>query len=63
MTTNLIRATSLQIDAGTATSVSCYGRSSWESYEKILEALGRPQRVRVTYDRGDLEIMSPSANP
>lgn len=30
----------------------------WEGYEKILEVVGeRP--VRVTYDRGDLELMSP----
>ena len=32
---------------------------SWEAYEKILEALGE-RRIRITYDRGDLEFMSPS---
>lgn len=30
----------------------------WESYEKIVDALNE-QHVRVTYDRGDLELMSP----
>jgi Uma2 family endonuclease len=35
-------------------------QSSWEEYERLLEDLvGRPG-VRVTYDRGRLEIMSPS---
>src|SRR5438552_1788871 len=32
----------------------------WQAYEKMLEAIGdRP--IRVTYDRGNLELMSPSA--
>lgn len=32
---------------------------SWETYERLLEELdNRP--IRLTYDRGDLEIMSPS---
>jgi Uma2 family endonuclease len=30
----------------------------WEAYEKIVEALSE-QHVRTTYDRGDLELMSP----
>jgi Uma2 family endonuclease len=30
----------------------------WEGYEKILEAVAE-SHVRVTYDRGDLELMSP----
>jgi Uma2 family endonuclease len=30
----------------------------WEGYEKILEVIGE-RHVRVTYDRGDLELMSP----
>src|SRR4051794_38223768 len=33
--------------------------TNWQTYEKVLEAVGdRP--VRVTYDRGDLELLSPS---
>ena len=32
---------------------------SWESYEELLKLLG-DQRVRLTYDRGSLELMSPS---
>lgn len=34
-------------------------RVTWEGYESILEAL-REQRVFVTYNRGALELMSPS---
>lgn len=35
-------------------------QASWEEYERLLDDLtGRPG-VRVTYDRGRLEIMSPS---
>lgn len=30
---------------------------SWESYEKLLQALGE-RHLRVTYDQGDLEIMT-----
>jgi Uma2 family endonuclease len=31
---------------------------NWQTYEKILEAIGnRP--VRITYDRGNLELISP----
>jgi Uma2 family endonuclease len=30
----------------------------WEGYEKILEVIGE-RHIRVTYDRGDLELMSP----
>jgi Uma2 family endonuclease len=30
----------------------------WEGYEKILEVIGG-RHIRVTYDRGDLELMSP----
>ena len=31
---------------------------SWEAYGKFLEAIGE-NHVRVTYDRGRLELMSP----
>src|SRR4051794_34561807 len=31
----------------------------WEGYETILAIVG-DQAVRLTYDRGDLELMSPS---
>jgi Uma2 family endonuclease len=38
-------------------------QSSWEEYDRLLEDLvGRPG-VRVTYNRGRLEIMSPSPEP
>ncbi|HWG46587.1 MAG TPA: Uma2 family endonuclease [Gemmataceae bacterium] len=30
----------------------------WDAYEKIVDALNE-QHVRVTYDRGDIELMSP----
>jgi hypothetical protein len=30
----------------------------WDVYEKIVDALNE-EHVRVTYDRGDLELMSP----
>ena len=32
---------------------------SWQAYEKILDAIG-DQPIRLTFDRGKLEIMSPS---
>ena len=31
----------------------------WEGYETMLRLVGN-QRIRMTYDRGDLELMSPS---
>ncbi|HEY0796927.1 MAG TPA: hypothetical protein VGD64_14235 [Acidisarcina sp.] len=34
---------------------------SWETYERLLEDIG-DGHVRLTYDQGRLEIMSPS-NP
>jgi Uma2 family endonuclease len=34
---------------------------SWEQYEKLLDAFSK-RRFRHTYDRGTLEIMSPSPN-
>jgi Uma2 family endonuclease len=33
---------------------------TWREYEKLLEALGDNSNVRVSYDSGRLEIMSPS---
>lgn len=32
---------------------------SWRDYERILEGIGDRSRIRVTYDRGTLELMSP----
>lgn len=32
---------------------------SWDTYEKLLEAFGEHRAVRVTYDRGVLELMVP----
>lgn len=32
---------------------------SWQSYEKILEALGEHRSARLTYDQGTLEITMP----
>jgi Uma2 family endonuclease len=34
---------------------------SWEEYEQLLADLGDSNAVRVSYDRGRLEIMSPSS--
>ncbi len=34
---------------------------SWRTYESILHEAGDHSRIRLTYDRGWLEIMSPSA--
>ena len=31
----------------------------WETYERLLDEAG-DQPIRLTYDRGDLEIMTPS---
>lgn len=33
---------------------------SWDAYEKLVEAFGETPRVRLTYDRGVLDIMVPS---
>ena len=33
--------------------------SSWNEYERLLEDLNDHPHLRVTYDRGTLEIMSP----
>jgi Putative restriction endonuclease len=35
----------------------------WDGFEAILEAVGDQPAVRPTYDRGDLELMSPSIDP
>lgn len=32
----------------------------WDAYEKMLDAFAGKRGVRLTYDRGDLEIMAPS---
>jgi len=34
---------------------------SWETYERLLEERGDSRVPRLAYDRGDLEIMSPSS--
>lgn len=36
-------------------------QSTWEEYERLLEDLAGWPGMRVTYDRGRLEVMSPSA--
>jgi Uma2 family endonuclease len=33
----------------------------WEGYEAMLAMVGDRSSIRVTYDRGDLELMSPSS--
>jgi Uma2 family endonuclease len=33
---------------------------NWETYEQLLEVFEERPRIRLTYDRGDLEIMVPS---
>jgi Uma2 family endonuclease len=33
---------------------------SWQTYERLLAELGECSSLRLTYDRGSLEIMSPS---
>ena len=35
---------------------------SWEEYEQLLADLGDSNTVRVSYDRGRLEIVSPSSS-
>jgi len=34
--------------------------AGWEQYEKFLEAVGERPGIRITYDRGNLEIMTTS---
>src|SRR4051794_4939090 len=34
----------------------------WEGYEGLLKIVGDRCSVRITYDRGDVELMSPSLN-
>jgi Uma2 family endonuclease len=38
-----------------------FGDVSWDEYEQLLADLGDSNRVRVYYDAGRLEIMSPSS--
>ena len=33
---------------------------SWETYAHLLDDLSKRHRLRLTYNRGNLEIMSPS---
>ena len=33
----------------------------WEEYEQLLDQLGEESHFRISYDRGRLEIISPSA--
>jgi Uma2 family endonuclease len=35
--------------------------TSWETYERLLKERGDRRVPRLAYDRGDLEIMSPSS--
>jgi Uma2 family endonuclease len=35
--------------------------TSWETYERLLEERGDSRVPRLAYDRGELEILSPSA--
>jgi Uma2 family endonuclease len=34
--------------------------TSWGTYERLIEERGESRVPRFTYDRGELEIMSPS---
>ena len=34
---------------------------SWKTYESLLNELVEQRAIRLTYDRGNLEIMTPSA--
>ncbi|MBE9096906.1 hypothetical protein [Tychonema sp. LEGE 07203] len=34
---------------------------SWQTYESLVNELAEQPGIRLTYDRGNLEIMSPSA--
>jgi Uma2 family endonuclease len=34
---------------------------SWKTYESLLNELTQQRGIRLTYDRGNLEIMTPSA--
>src|SRR5262249_22952610 len=36
---------------------------SWRAYEKVLNAFEEERHLRITYDRGSLEIMTLSARP
>ncbi|MBV8318017.1 MAG: Uma2 family endonuclease [Planctomycetaceae bacterium] len=51
------------VDSGTRTSAPdqrfLLRDVGWEGYETMLKLVG-DRRIRITYDRGDLELMSPS---
>lgn len=53
--TNYLDAIAHLPEGGTLT----FQHVPWEEYEQLLEDLGPGYRVRVTYDHGRLEIMSP----
>jgi len=57
-TSNYVDAVSRMTPGSTLT----FSNVSWSQYEEFLSDLGDGYAVRITYDRGRLEIMSPSLN-
>jgi Uma2 family endonuclease len=64
MSTQLIRrAESIveMIDCMAVDSVLIQHGVSWEEYEELLESVGEAGSLRISYDKGTLQIMSPSS--
>ncbi len=55
-----IEAIEQTIEHMPAGSVLLLENISWQAYERLLDALGDNSHVRLSYDNGSLEIMSPS---
>ena len=49
------------IDRMPADSVLIQHDVSWNHYEELLEAVGEASSLRISYDEGTLQIMSPSS--
>src|SRR5260370_38954885 len=49
------------IDRMPADSVLIQHRVSWDDYEDLLRAVGEASSLRISFDEGTLQVMSPSS--
>jgi len=49
------------IDRMPADSVLIQHRVGWQDYEELLDAVGEASSLRISYDEGTLQVMSPSS--
>jgi Uma2 family endonuclease len=58
---NLAEAIVDMIDRMPADSVLIQHRVGWHDYEELLDAVGEASSLRISYDEGTLQVMSPSS--